>query len=161
MLQGGLRGGGWGGGGGNLECGVDAAPGALLLEQHRAAYWCGRGGEAGVWSWCCTRSIAVGATSLPTDAAEGGSWSVELMLHPEHCCWSNIAAYWCGRGGKLECGVDAAPGALLLEQHRCLLMRQRGEAGVWSWCCCQSISVRATRLPNDSAGVKAGLWLVM
>ena len=38
-----------------------------------------------------------------------------------------------GTGGRnLECGVDAVPGALLLEQHRCLLMQQRGEAGVWS-----------------------------
>ena len=45
----------------------------------------------------------------------GGIWSVELMLHPEHCCWSNIAL-----------PTDAAEGGswsvelmLLSEQHGC------------------------------------------
>ena len=92
-----------------------------------------------MWSQCCSRIVAVGVTWLPVDAAGGGG----------------------GGGRNLECGVDAAPGVLLLEQHCCLLMRQRGEAGVWSWRCRQSISVRATQLPNDSAWVKAGLWLAM
>ena len=72
------------------------------------------GGEAGAWSQCCSRIVAVRITWLPVDAAgRAGGWGM-------------------GGGGNLECGVDAAPGALLLEQHRCLLMRQRGEAGVWS-----------------------------
>lgn len=70
------------------------------------------GGEAGAWSQCCSQIVTVGVRWLPVDAAG--------------------RAGWVGGGRNLECGVDAAPGVLLLEQHRCLLMQQRGQAGVWS-----------------------------